>query len=161
MGAARARHEALDRHVDRDTEVERQVGPHREAVKLAHPLPVDAACRVAGKGGVGVAVGQHDHARLQRRDDLIQQAIGEVRGVEQAERHRGERVLFLARLGGGLHQGGRVPFGDEHAMPLGAEPLRQQIQLRRFPGAVDPLDHEQLPRVFVRLGEIVQHRRFR
>ena len=44
-----AGHEAVERDVDRDPEVERQIRLDREAVELAHPLAVDAARRVAGE----------------------------------------------------------------------------------------------------------------
>ena len=152
------RHQSIDRDVDRHAEVEGEVGPHREAVELAHPLPIDAARGVARERRVGVAIRQHDHAGLERRDDLVEQPVSEVRGVQQAERHRGQRVFFLAGLGRRLGEGGRVPFRDEHAMPFGAQPLRQQAQLRGFPGPVDPFDDEQLAGVLVRLCQVVQHR---
>src|SRR5687768_5984315 len=42
-----ARHQPIERNVDRHAEVEREIGADREAVELADPLPIDAARRVA------------------------------------------------------------------------------------------------------------------
>ena len=92
-----ARHEPVERDLDGHSEIERQIRPDGEAVQLAHPLPIDPPRRVPRKGRVGVAVREHDHAGLERRNDLIEQPVGEVGGVQQAERHRGERVFLLAR----------------------------------------------------------------
>src|SRR4029453_12986823 len=91
-----ASHETVERDVDRDSKVERQIRLDGKTVELTHPLPVDAASRVAGEGHVGVAIRQHNHASFERRDDLVEQAVSEVRGVQQAERHRSQRVLLLA-----------------------------------------------------------------
>ena len=64
-----SREQAIQGHLDRDAEVHREVRPHREAVQLAN-LPIDAARRVARERRVGVAIGQHDHAGLERRNML-------------------------------------------------------------------------------------------
>ena len=51
-----AGHQPVDRHIDRHAEVQREIGPDRKAVELAHPLPIDAARRVARECRVGIAV---------------------------------------------------------------------------------------------------------
>src|SRR5207248_4563542 len=66
--------------------------------------------------------------------------------------------FLLAGLGRRLHEGGRVPFGDEDAMPFRGQPLRQQRELGRLARPVDALDDEQLARIVVRVREVVQHR---
>ena len=52
----------------------------------------------------GITIGQHDHAGLEGRNGSVQQAIGKVGRVQQAERRRRERVLSLASLRGGLDE---------------------------------------------------------
>ena len=84
------RQDAVERDLERHAEVERQVGAHREAVERAHPVGIHAAHHVARERGVDVAVGEHDHARLERRHDLALDAVREVGGVEQREGERRE-----------------------------------------------------------------------
>ena len=152
-----ARQQAIGRHLDRHAEVDRQVRLDGEAVELPHPAAIDAARRVARERGVGVAIGQHDHPGLERRNDVVEQAVGEIGRVQQAERHRRQRVLLLPGLRRRLDERRRVPLGDEDRLAGGAKPLRQQRQLRRLSGPVDAFDHEQLSRVLVRRGQVVQH----
>src|SRR5438046_4591923 len=59
------RHQPVERHVDRHTKIEDEVWLHRKAVQLADPLAIDAARRIARERRVRVAVGEHDHARLE------------------------------------------------------------------------------------------------
>ena len=149
--------QAIDGHLDGHPEVDGQIGLDRKAVQLADPASIDAAGRIAGKRGVGVAVGEHDHAGLERRNDVVEEPIGEVGGVQQAERHRREGILLLACLGRRLHQRRRVPLRHEDGMARRAKPLRQQADLRRLSGPVDALDHEQLSGIRVGRGQIRQH----
>ena len=63
------------------------------AANMAYPR-ARTRCTCSGR--------RHDEAGLQRRDDLVLQPIGEVGGVEQAERRRVELVAglrFVDRLG--------------------------------------------------------------
>ena len=151
--------QAIGRDLDRHAEIHGEVRPDGKAVELADPAPVDAARGVARERRVGVAVGEHDHAGLERRDDVVEQPVGEVGRVQQAERHRRQRVLLLARLGRGLDERRRVPLGDEDRVAGGAKPLRQQRQLRCLSRPVDAFDHEQLSRVLVARRQVVQHER--
>ena len=79
---------------------------------------------VPRKRRVRVTIGENDHAGFERRNDFIEQPIREVGGVQQAERHRCQRVLLLPGFRGGFDEGRRVPFGDEDAVPFGHQPLR-------------------------------------
>ena len=149
--------QAVDRHVHRHPKVHREIRPDREAVQLANPLAVDTAGGIARERRVGIAVGEHDHAGLERRNDVVEQPVGEVGRVQQAERHRRQRVLLLAALGRRLDQRRRIPLGDDDAVAGGAKPFRQEPQLRRFSGPVDALHDEELSRILVRCRESVQH----
>jgi len=100
-----ARHETVDRELDRNPEVEREVGADGEVVQVANPLAIDAPRHVAGERGKGIPVGKHDHSGFERRNDLVEQPIGEVGGVQQAERHRCQRVLLLSGARCGLDEG--------------------------------------------------------
>ena len=75
------RHQPVQRHVDRHAEVHGEVRPYGKAVQVAHPAAIDAARHVAREGRERVAIGQHDHARLQRRHDVVELPVGEVSGV--------------------------------------------------------------------------------
>src|SRR5580658_10353279 len=68
----------LERDFDRHAKIKRKVRPQREAVYAAHPFGMHAASDVARKCGVDVAIGEYDHARLERRQDLIGEPIGEI-----------------------------------------------------------------------------------
>ena len=140
------REQPVERDLDRHPEVERDVGLHREAVQVAHPLPVHAARDVPRERRVGVPVGQHDHPGLERRDDLVEQAVGEVGRVQQAERRRRQQVLLLAGLGRRLDQRGRVPLSDDDRPAGRRQPLGEQAELRGLARAVDALDDDQASR---------------
>ena len=96
-----------------------------------------------------VAIRQDDETGLERRDDLLFQAVGEVGGVEQHEGQLVERVARLGELDGRLHQRRAGPPGLDDAVALDLEPLAQQLDLRAAADAVGALDRDQLARVAV------------
>src|SRR5216117_329867 len=100
----RAAQQTGNRHLDRHAKVKHQIGPHREAVEIAQPAWRHASHRIAREGRVHVPVGQHYHARLQRREDLMVQAIGEISRVQQAESERSEDLRFFPAPGGFLDE---------------------------------------------------------
>ena len=138
------RRDPRDRFLQGHVEIERQRRRHRERVQIAHPAAVDAARRIPGEGGVDVAVGQDDHAGLQRRQDLLVGPRGEVGGVDQAEAHRRQQSPPLPAPRRAAHDRGRVPSREDGDVALGPQPFVQQVQLRALARAVDPLDDDQL-----------------
>ena len=56
--------QALHRHVQRDAEIEAQVGAQREAIEVADPAAADPAGHVARVRSKDVPVGKHDRAGL-------------------------------------------------------------------------------------------------
>src|SRR5262245_13318686 len=76
-------HETVERDVDRDSKIQCQIRLDRKTVELPHPLPIDPSSGVAGKRCVSVSIRQHNHAGFERRDDLVEEPISEVRGVQQ------------------------------------------------------------------------------
>ena len=145
---ARLEH-APDQGLFVDAEVEHQVRRDAEAVQLPDPRPIDAADARPRERGEDVAVGQHDEAGLERRDDFLLEPIGEVGRVEQHEGQLVERVALLGEVDGRRHQLGSRPAGLDHAVALDLEPLAQQRDLRRAPDAVGALDGDDLARVVV------------
>ena len=97
-------------------QVQDEVGDDGEAEELARPLRVGAHHRVPRERRVHVAVGDHDEAGAQRRDDLVLEPVGEVGGVEQAERRHVELVAGL-RLVDGLGE-------QRRARPAGVDDRR-------------------------------------
>ena len=57
------------------------------------------------------------------------QPTGKVRGMQQAERRRGEALRFFPSFRGLFHQLRGIPFGKEDLVALGLKPLMQQLQL--------------------------------
>ena len=112
-----------DGHFERHSKIERQIGTNGKTIQIAHPTPADAAHDVAREGGVCVTVRAHHCARLHQRNDVTLQAVGEIGGVDQAERHRREHVLLLAAAGGFTHQRRRVPFAEGDGDTLRTQPL--------------------------------------
>src|SRR5260370_36959983 len=73
------------------------------------------------------------------------QAIGEVGGVGQAKRCRGEDLFFLAAAGDLLHQRGRIPLAETHRQAFPDEPAVQQSQLRALARPVDAFHGNESP----------------
>src|SRR5438105_6919785 len=68
------RHQTIERHVDRNPEVQHQIGTDREAVQLSDPLAVDAAGRVTGERRVRVAIDRKS-TRLNSSHEWISYAV--------------------------------------------------------------------------------------
>lgn len=90
-----ASEQAIQGHVNRHAEVEREIGPDGKSVQLSDPGGIDTARGVTRKGGERVPIGQHDHARFERRNNFVEEPVSEICRVQQAERRRRERVLLL------------------------------------------------------------------
>jgi hypothetical protein len=56
---------------------------------------MNASNDVAGKCGVDIAVGKDNEPRAQCGDDLMLEAVGEVRGVKEAQGPSIDRVAFF------------------------------------------------------------------
>ena len=138
-----------DQRLHVDVQVEDHVRRDREAVQVAQPRPIDAADAGPRQRREDVAIRQDDEPGLERRDDLLLQAVGEVGGVEQHEGQLVERVARLGELDGRLHQRRAGPAGLDDAVALDLEPLAQQLDLRAAADAVGALDRDQLARVAV------------
>ncbi len=141
--------DAPDQRLHIHVQVEDEVGRDREAVQAPQPRPIDPANARAGQRGEDVAIGQHDEAGFQSRNDFLLQPIGEVRGVEQDEGQLVQRVARLRQLDRRLHQLGARPAGLDDAVPFHFEPFAQQLDLRAAPDAVGPLDGNQFSRIRV------------
>ena len=70
-------------------------------IEIVQPGLIGAAGDPAGNGGVNVSIGQHDEPAAQRGDDLIFQAIRQIRRVHEAIRKPVQRVALLG-VGDGL-----------------------------------------------------------
>ena len=100
-------------------------------------------CHVPGEGGIHVAVGEHHGTSLERRDDLVLSAIGEVGGVNQTEGHWSQQLFFLATTRHSLDQRRGVPFAARCRVTFGIQPTMQQRELRAFTRAIDAFDNEE------------------
>src|SRR6516225_9226745 len=76
---------AVDGDVEWRTEIESDIGDGSKAVEIAEPTMRTAASRVAGKGGVDVAVSKNEVVALQEGHDLALAAVGEVRRMQQGK----------------------------------------------------------------------------
>ena len=128
---------------ERHAEVKGDVGMDREAVELLHPIAIHAAHGVAGQRGENVAVGQHEVAGAEQRQDLPFVAVGEVRGVDERKRRRREELAFLAFGRGFLDEDGRIPLREKDAIAFQFEPALHEIDLGGFPRAIQALDSDQ------------------
>src|ERR1700730_5539731 len=146
--------QALERDVDRYAEEEGQVGARSEAIDPTNPVGMHAAGDVARKGGVDVTVRQHNHPSPQRRQNLIDKAVGKVDRVQQAEGTRREQVASLAAAHRVAYQPRGIPFREMHRVAARAQPALQQFQLSGFPRAIDSLDRNQPARI--RMGRAEQ-----
>src|SRR5437764_8185872 len=106
-----AREQVFHVHV----EIDRAVWDQCESVELFHPLPGNASNGGSRDQREDVTVHQRHHARSQRRDDLPLQAIPEVRGVEEVQRNRVERVALLRPLDAGPGELGADETSVEHS----------------------------------------------
>lgn len=136
---------ALERDLEAGLEEEREVGQRGEIVEAADPFPRTAADDVARVGGEHVAVAEHEIAGAQQRHELAFIAVGEVRGVNQAEGGRREKLGLFPLAGRTFHQLGGIPFAEKNLQPLLFEPAFEEIDLRGFAGTIQPLDCDQAP----------------
>ncbi len=141
--------EARQGDFDRNAEVEGQIGLDSEAVKASHPTMRNTPHCVSCEGCVHVAVGQNDHAGLERGQDLVVQAVGEIGRVQQAERQRRQDLRLLPSPGRLLDQLRGVPFSEKDVVPLGLKPFAEQAELRALARTVDALDDDELARIGV------------
>jgi hypothetical protein len=119
---------------------------HRESIQVPDPPVIDASRHVASKGGVDVSIGQYEGTGLERRDDVLFGAVGEVGGVNQAERHRRQHALLLAPPGHVTNERRRIPFAEKRPVPCRFQPFLEQGQLRALAGPVDALNDEETSR---------------
>ena len=115
-----------------------------ETVKFGDPFPVHAAHGVARQGGENVTIGEDDMPRAEQGQDLAFVAIREVRGVNERERGRGEKLPFLAFARRFLDEDGGVPFGEENAISFELEPAFDEIDLGGLSGTVQSFDGDEL-----------------
>lgn len=90
-----AGNDAIDRDVEWGAEKESHCWFDGEVVDVADPAAIAAARDVAGERRVDVAIGEHDCACFERRNDVALGAIGEVSRVQQRERRGCEQVALL------------------------------------------------------------------
>jgi len=116
-----------DRDVHGDPEVERNVGLGGVAVYLPDPGRVAAADDVPRVGGEDVPVGQDEIPGLEERQDVPLVPVGEVRGVEEAERGGRQKALLLSPRGYLLDCLRRVPLCLEDLEVTVPEPLLEEV----------------------------------
>src|SRR6185436_10552293 len=112
----RASEEPRDGHLDWDPIVEGHVRGDGEAVELANPFRRYAAHHVTREGRVHVAVGQDDHAGLERGQNFMIEAARKVGRVQQAERRRCQALVLLSPFGCIFDQLRGVPFREEDSV---------------------------------------------
>jgi hypothetical protein len=71
-------------------------------------------------------------------------AIGEIRGMNQAECHRRQHVFLFPPSRDFTDQGRGVPFTEERDIAFRIEPFLQEGDLRAFAGAIDSLNDKEL-----------------
>ena len=76
-------------------------------------------------------------------------AIGEIGGVDEAEGGGGEEFTLLALAGGGFDQFGGIPLAEVNFQALQLKPALEQVDLGRFPGAIQTLHSHEATRKFL------------
>src|SRR3990170_2181776 len=137
----------LQRNIHRDIEVEGDVRPDGEPVKIPDPFRVHAPYHVPAEGRIDVPVREDDHPCLERRNDKMREPVTKVSRVKYAEGGWRQQILLFPPFDGVVYERGRIPFGEEHLVSRVYEPLLQQLKLRRFPGTVYPFHYYEFSRI--------------
>jgi len=83
-------------------------------------------------------------------------AVGEVRGVDEAEGRWREQFALFALARGRFHQFRRVPLAEIDLDALGFQPALEQINLRGLARPVEALDGDQSSRK-IQFGKSLHH----
>ena len=134
----------------------RQVRVRREIIDAPHPLRRAAAHGVSCERGENIAVAEHDVTGAQQRHQLAFVAVGEIRGVDEAEGGGREQFAFFAFAGRGLDEFGGIPFAEKNLQALQFQPAFEEVDLCGFAGAVQPLDRDEAPRK-IEFGKSLRH----
>ena len=137
----------FDGHVQRRAKIKCDVRNRREAVEISQPARGTIARHVARKRRVNVTVRQHQVSAVQQRQDLPLAAVRKIGGMQQRKCRRRQQPALLSAPRGRFHQRRRIPFREMQPVAADFQPPLQQVQLRAFPGAVDPFDDDQRSRV--------------
>ena len=121
--------DAVQGDFERDAKVKGDVGQDGETIKLGHPVAIYPADGIARQRGEKVAVGEDDIAGAEEREDLPLVAIGEICGVDERERGRGEKLALFAFGGGLFDKNGGIPLGKENAVAFEFEPAFDEVNL--------------------------------
>ena len=119
------------------------IGHDGDVVEIAEPIHLHAANQVPGHQGVDVAVGQHDEAGSQCRQDDVLQLVGEIRRVKQAQRGPAENVPALGFFELLAHQRRTLQTHLYRGMSSTFQPLDQFVDLSRPAGTVGAFHHDQ------------------
>src|SRR5208282_701518 len=135
--------DALEGDFEVGLEEEGQVGQGGEAVDAPDPLGRAAARHIAPEGGKDVAVAQDEVTGAQQRHQVTFVAVGEVRGVDEAEGGGGQQFSFLALARGGFDELGRVPLAEIDFEVLQLQPTLEEVDLGGFSRAIQAFHGDQ------------------
>ena len=131
--------DALQRHLERGLEKKHQVRHRRKIIDAPHPFRRAAPHRVPAEGGEDIAVAQDQVTGAQQRDQLPFIAVGEIGGMDQAERVGRKQLPLLSLARGILDQLGGIPLAEKHLQPLQFQPALEQVNLGGLARPIQPL----------------------
>ena len=120
---------AGDQIIHANAQIEGGVRLQRKAIDVANPPGVSAPHDGARHQGIDIAIGQHHETGPQRRNDFMFQAVGEIRGIEQAQGNAPQGVPFFCLLDALAGKFRALDGGVENRPALLLEPRPQQPDL--------------------------------
>src|SRR5437870_1087340 len=127
---------------NRSGAVKCQIGRWSKSIQAFHPPSIHIAREIAGKRSIGVSIGDHDCALLERRHDDILQPVHEVRSVQCAVEVGSKKFCFFRSLNRLGNEAGGIPGCDDDGKGLLPQVPREQFNLSRLSGTVQPLEND-------------------
>ena len=128
--------------VDANLQVENEVGNHRKTKQRAGPVWIGAHHSIARQGGVHIAIRDYHQPGLECGDDLVLEAVGQIRGVEQTKGRGVEPMARFRLVNSFLQQFGTRPAGADDAVAFDFQPRFELFDLGGATDAVGALDHD-------------------
>src|SRR2546426_920452 len=110
-------------------EIDSQVRMGSETVDIFNPVSCDPTRNITSEGSVDVAISQNNGPTSERRYDIPFIAFGEIGSMQDAQKHRVERALFLTILQSAFDEFRRLELSEDDFMTLGLQPELEQVQL--------------------------------
>src|ERR1041385_8177777 len=152
-----AGNDAIDRNVEWRSEKESHRRFDGKRVDISDPRAIAAAHHVARERGVDVAIGEHDCAGFERRNDVALGAIGKVGSVQPRAARGGEQGTLLGAFCRILDERRRVPLREKDRIAFGLQPLIKECELSRLTAAVSAFDDKEFAGIL--MVSIRDHRR--